>query len=56
MSSSRIEKNIVLRATRERVWQAISNSTRFGVWFGVDFDFDGPSVEGSWLSGRIAPT
>jgi uncharacterized protein YndB with AHSA1/START domain len=54
MNSDRVEKKIVLRATRERVWQAISDSTRFGVWFGVEFD--GPFVEGSWLTGRIAPT
>jgi uncharacterized protein YndB with AHSA1/START domain len=54
MNSDRIEKKIVLRATRERVWQAISDSRRFGVWFGVEFD--GPFVEGSWLTGRISPT
>jgi uncharacterized protein YndB with AHSA1/START domain len=54
MSSDRIEKKIVLRATCERVWQAISDSTRFGVWFGVEFD--GPFVEGAWLTGRVAPT
>jgi len=54
MNSDRIEKKIILRASRERVWQAISDSTRFGAWFGVEFD--GPFVEGSWLTGRIAPT
>jgi uncharacterized protein YndB with AHSA1/START domain len=54
MGPDRIEKKIILRATRERVWQAVSDSTRFGVWFGVEFD--GPFVEGSWLSGRIVPT
>jgi uncharacterized protein YndB with AHSA1/START domain len=54
MDSDRIEKKIVLRATRECVWRAISDSIRFGAWFGVEFD--GPFVEGSWLSGRIAPT
>jgi len=54
MNSDRIEKKIVLRATRERVWQAISDSARFGAWFGVEFD--GPFVAGSWLTGRIVPT
>jgi uncharacterized protein YndB with AHSA1/START domain len=54
MNSDRIEKTIVLKATRERVWRAISDSTRFGAWFGVEFD--GPFVEGSWLRGRIEPT
>ena len=54
MNSDRIEKKIVLRATRERVWRAISDSMRFGAWFGVEFE--GPFVEGSWITGRIAPT
>ena len=54
MNSDRIEKKIVLRATRERVWRAISESTRFGAWFGVEFE--GPFVGGSWLTGRIVPT
>lgn len=54
MNSTRIEKRIVLRATRERVWQAISDSARFGAWFGVEFD--GPFIEGQWVSGRIVPT
>lgn len=35
--TDRIEKQIVLRAPRERVWRALSNAEEFGVWFGVDF-------------------
>jgi uncharacterized protein YndB with AHSA1/START domain len=54
MTTDRIEKTILLRATRERVWQAISDATRFGAWFGVAFE--GPFVVGSWLAGRIVPT
>lgn len=54
MSSDRIEKQIILKASRERVWQAVSDSARFGAWFGVEFD--GPFVEGSPLTGRITPT
>ena len=54
METSRIEKKIVLKATRERVWQAISDSAHFGTWFGVEFD--GPFVAGSWMSGRIVST
>lgn len=53
-STDRIEKQVLLKASRERVWQAISDSSRFGTWFGVDFD--GPFVEGERLTGRIAPT
>ena len=50
----KIEKKIVLKASRDRVWDAVSNSMNFGVWFGVDFD--GPFVGGQWLAGRIVPT
>ncbi|MGN6314325.1 MAG: SRPBCC family protein [Rhodanobacteraceae bacterium] len=53
-STNRIEKQVQLKASRERVWQAISDSSRFGTWFGVDFD--GPFVEGEKLTGRIVPT
>src|SRR5690242_2121530 len=54
MDTDRIEKKIVLKASRERVWQAISDAVRFGAWFGVEFD--GPFVAGSRLTGRIVPT
>lgn len=52
--TDRIEKTILLRAPRERVWRAISNAKEFGTWFGVEFD--GPFVAGSRLTGRIVPT
>lgn len=32
----RIEKRIVLRAPRARVWRALSNAEEFGRWFGAD--------------------
>jgi uncharacterized protein YndB with AHSA1/START domain len=54
MSTDRIEKKIVLKAPRERVWRAISDSKQFGDWFGAELD--GPFVAGEWLAGRIAPT
>jgi uncharacterized protein YndB with AHSA1/START domain len=54
METNRIEKKIVLKATRERVWQAVSDSARFGFWFGVEFE--APFVPGSWITGRIVPT
>jgi uncharacterized protein YndB with AHSA1/START domain len=54
LNTDRIEKKIVLRATRERVWQAISDSKKFGAWFGVAFD--GPFAEGARLTGKITPT
>jgi uncharacterized protein YndB with AHSA1/START domain len=38
VNTDRIEKKILLRATRERVWRALSDSKEFGIWFGVKFD------------------
>lgn len=54
MSTDRIEKKVLLRATRERVWRAVSDAKEYGSWFGVAFD--GPFVEGKRLTGRITPT
>jgi uncharacterized protein YndB with AHSA1/START domain len=42
MSTDRIEKRVMLRASLDRVWRAISDSEEFGRWFGVRFD--GPFV------------
>jgi uncharacterized protein YndB with AHSA1/START domain len=54
IDSDRIEKNIVLPASRERVWRAISDAQQFGTWFGVEFE--GDFVVGAHLKGRIVPT
>ena len=53
-TTDRIEKQVLLKASRERVWRALSEAEQFGTWFGVRFD--GPFVEGERLTGRIAPT
>jgi uncharacterized protein YndB with AHSA1/START domain len=34
-STDRIERSIVLKAPRSRVWRALSNAEEFGDWFGV---------------------
>jgi uncharacterized protein YndB with AHSA1/START domain len=34
-STDRIERSIVLKAPRARVWRALSNAEEFGKWFGV---------------------
>jgi len=52
--SDRIEKQVVLKASRERVWHAISYAQQFGAWFGVAFD--GPFVAGTHLTGKMVPT
>ena len=54
MITDRIEKKVLLRASRERVWRALSDSTEFGTWFGVKFD--GPFAPGASIRGVITPT
>jgi len=36
-STDRIERKILLKAPRSRVWRALSDAKEFGDWFGVDF-------------------
>jgi uncharacterized protein YndB with AHSA1/START domain len=50
----RIEKQVLLRAPRARVWRALTDSREFGSWFGVKFD--GPFKAGERIVGKIAPT
>lgn len=50
-STDKIEKSIVLKAPRSRVWRAISDPKEFGTWFGVVFD--GVFQPGKPHSGRI---
>lgn len=52
--TDRIEKRIVLRASRERVWSAITDARQFGTWFGVEFA--GEFAPGSHLEGKMVPT
>lgn len=54
MSTDRIEKKILLRAPRQRVWRALSDSAEFGTWFGVKFD--GPFAPGARVRGQIVGT
>jgi uncharacterized protein YndB with AHSA1/START domain len=54
MNTDHIEKKILLRAPRKRVWRALSDSTEFGSWFGVKFE--GPFAPGACMRGVIVPT
>ncbi len=54
MSTDRIERSILLRAPRKRVWRALADSTEFGRWFGMKFD--GPFAPGACMRGVIVPT
>ena len=37
-STDRIEKKILLRAPRSRVWRALTTAEEFGAWFGVKLE------------------
>jgi uncharacterized protein YndB with AHSA1/START domain len=50
-TTDRIEKSVVLRAPRARVWRAIVSAEEFGAWFGVKLE--GPFVAGASVRGRI---
>ena len=52
--SDRIVRKILLRAPRERVWNAISDSRQFGAWFGAEFNE--AFAPGKSASGRIVGT
>src|SRR5262245_6467063 len=50
-STDRIEKRILLRAPRARVWRALTDSAEFGAWFRVKLD--GPFAVGLTVRGNI---
>ena len=49
--TDRIERSIVLRASRARVWRAISDAREFGAWFRVNLQ--GQFEPGARLRGNI---
>jgi uncharacterized protein YndB with AHSA1/START domain len=49
--TDRIEKKILLRAPRSRVWRALADSAEFGTWFRVELD--GPFEVGKHLKRRV---
>ena len=53
-STDSIVKKTVLKAPRDRVWRAISDSKQYGAWFGAEFD--GAFVAGAKLTATIVPT
>ena len=52
--TDRIEKHVLLRAPRARVWKALTDAGEFGTWFGVKFE--GPFALGALVRGVIVPT
>jgi uncharacterized protein YndB with AHSA1/START domain len=51
MTTDRIEKKVVLRASRSRVWRAIADAEEFGAWFGVKLE--GAFAPGARVQGQI---
>lgn len=51
MNPDRIEKTIVLRAPRARVWRALTHADEFGAWFGVRLA--GPFAPGARVTGQL---
>ena len=51
MDTDRIEKSVLLRAPRSRVWRAITNVEEFGTWFGVRLE--SAFAQGARVQGRI---
>ena len=51
MSTDRIEKRILLRAPRTRVWRALADAGAFGEWFGVKLK--GSFAPGARLQGEV---
>ena len=49
-TTDRIEKTVMLRAPRRRVWEALSNVVEFSTWFRTNFV--GEFAEGATVRGR----
>ena len=50
-STDRIEKRVLLRAPRARVWRALTEADQFGQWFGVTLT--SPFSEGAHVTGQV---
>ena len=50
-TTDRIEKRVVLRATRARVWRAITDAKEFGTWFRINLY--GEFAAGKTMHGNI---
>jgi uncharacterized protein YndB with AHSA1/START domain len=51
-STDRIEKDIVIRAPRARVWRALTDAQEFGSWFGAELKGES-FAPGAKVSGKI---
>jgi uncharacterized protein YndB with AHSA1/START domain len=53
-TTDRIQKKVLLRAPRSRVWRAISDAKQFGSWFGMKVE--GAFNPNTTVKGTITPT
>jgi uncharacterized protein YndB with AHSA1/START domain len=51
ITKDKIEKEILLRASRARVWRALTDAAEFGAWFGMKLG--GPFVVGERVNGKV---
>jgi len=51
-STDRIERQIMLKASKSRVWKALTNTEEFGSWFGVELTGQ-TFVPGQHVRGRM---
>ena len=51
VNTDRIEKQVLLRAPRSRVWKALTDSKEFGAWFQAQFE--APFTPGATVQGRV---
>jgi uncharacterized protein YndB with AHSA1/START domain len=49
--TDRIQKQVLLRASRTRVWRALTQTNEFNEWFGVQLQ--GTFAQGTKLRGRV---
>jgi len=54
VTTDRIEKKVLLSASRSRIWTALTNAEEFGKWFGVKLD--GPFKPSTTVRGTVVPT
>jgi uncharacterized protein YndB with AHSA1/START domain len=54
VTADRIQRKVVLHASRKKVWQAIADARQFGSWFGMKFE--AAFVPGATVRGVIAAT
>lgn len=54
MTTDRIEKKVLLKAKKSRVWQALTDAKQFGSWFGVKLE--GSFTPGARVRGVLGPS